>query len=398
MGLDKRWEIKDLNSINSRDNKEVTKSLTTFTQLFIMLLAILLVSPYEIDSMQKGIIYLLLLMLFFIANWYILKKNFFYEVLYMDKGVLFSFVLVSILFFTQIDKMKIFFLNIVIFYIFFQLLFNRNFILYDLLYKFRLKIKLITIEENLSPFSPLITQFERIILGLNKNSVSNYKLDLNEGIIFFWIRKDKQKSKERSINDFIPFLSLITILFVLKEKSYKFVAIVGTYFSLLGVLFISYYTFLLEKLKAINILNDNTTIAVITIFLLVLWYLLTIYNIYSLIDMSKYIKEVNKIAKKAKIKKDFNFSKGFASILETFERDNAVYIYDCLFDKYLHVNGEFLFQHLNLSKRLVDRNIAVLITVVISMVLAVFVEITANGVFQYNAPVSKTLIKDKGNG
>ncbi len=384
MGLDKKWEVHDISSVHLQRNEDVTKSLDTFLHFFIILWATLFIAPLRCENLYFFMAYLVSLVVLLLLSWMMLKDAFLQELFHLNAIIVISLILLGTFFLLPLkDSIKIILIALLSLYSFLQLLFNRNFILYDLLYRFRLKIKLITIEENLSPFSPLITQFERIILGLNKNTTSLKDFDLQEGTIFFWIRKDKQKSKERSISEFIPFLSLITILFVLKEKSYKFVAIVGTYFSLVGIMFISFHTYLLEKLRILHILNDNTTIAVITIFFLVLWYLLTIYNIYGLIDMSKYIKQVNAIARRARIKKDFNFAKGFGAILETFERDNAVYIYDCLFDKYLHVNAAFLSQNLNMSRRLVDRNIAVLITVVISMVLAVFVEITANGVFQY---------------
>ncbi|HGZ70667.1 MAG TPA: hypothetical protein ENK74_04650 [Nitratifractor sp.] len=273
-----------------------------------------------------------------------------------------------------------------------RLLFNRNFILYELLYRYRLKIKLITIEENLSPFSPLLNEFENIISGLNRNSKKTNKENyFEDSIIFFWIRKDKAKSRERSVQQFIPFLSLVTILFVLKEKSYKFVALVGVYFSLVGLLFITFHTYMLQEVVK-EFHCDHATVSIFTITALVIWYLLTIYNIYNLIDISKYLKRINQTSRRMRLRKEFNFNKSYSTILETFDRDNAIYIYDYIFDKYLHVDSNFLSLNLNFSKRYVDRNIASLITIIISMVLVVFVEITANGVFQSN-DINKTTTK-----
>jgi hypothetical protein len=273
-----------------------------------------------------------------------------------------------------------------------RLLFNRNFILYELLYRYRLNIKLITIEENLSPFSPLLNEFEKIISGLNRNSKNIYRENnFEDSIIFFWIRKDKAKSRERSVQQFIPFLSLVTILFVLKEKSYKFVALVGVYFSLVGLLFITFHSYMLQEVVK-EFHCDHATVSIFTITALVIWYLLTIYNIYNLIDISKYLKRINQTSRRMRLRKEFNFNKSYSTILKTFDRDNAIYIYDYIFDKYLHVDSNFLSLNLNFSKRYVDRNIASLITIIISMVLVVFVEITANGVFQSN-DINKTTTK-----
>ena len=423
MGVYKKWEIHNLNSINLQGEDDVTRSVDTFLNIFIILWATTLTTSFKIFFMP---IFLFLIIVITIA-WYFYNrsssknpcfskyivtiliknpkstiKNFldklcspsmkeeFRQVTTFTK---ISLILITIL--STIETINIVFnflgsrfymleitiLSVISFYSLWHLLFNRNFILYDMLYKFRLKIKLITIEEKLSPFSPLIEEFEKIILGLNRNNKSGKEESFDDSLIFFWIRKDRDRSRERSINQFIPYLSLITILFVLKEKSYKFVAIIGTYFSLVGLLFIIFYTFMVEKLKDLHMLEDSASISVLTMTLLVLWYLFTIYSIYDLIDISKYLKHVNKTARRAKIKKDFNFTKGYRAILDTFDRDNAVYIYDYTFDKYQQVDGGFLAKNLNSSKRLVDKNIAALVTIIISMVLVVFVEITANGIF-----------------
>lgn len=402
MGIDKKWEIHNLNSVNLRGDDDVTRSMDTFLNLFIIIWATTLISPLKNIGLLYPILFTLSFIILLAFSRHILKKSFVEELWQINLFAIVSLILLGFFVFGLIDTVglcyglkkpviefiKVIILTIFALYSLWNLLFNRNFILYDLLYRFRLKIKLITIEENLSPFAPLIDEFERIILGLNRNSVSGKEEKFDDSIIFFWIRKDKEKSRERSINQFIPYLSLITVLFVLKEKSYKFVAIIGAYFSFVGILFIVYYTYLIEKLEhldylqSVDILQSSATISVSTIILLIFWYLITIYNIYNLIDISKYLKRVNKTARRAKIKKEFNFSKGYSNILETFDRDNALYIYDYTFDKYQQVDSNFLSKNLNSSKRLVDKNIAALITIIISMVLVVFVEITANGIFQ----------------
>ena len=405
MGADKKWEIHNLNSINLQGDDDVTRSVDTFLNIFIVIWASYLISPFKNNSYFYPILFTLSLVAIVLASWYILKESFKEELQQVNLFVILSILLIGISVFglenqlletinILLIKCDIFtseaqneeiimagFLILIVFYSFWHLLFNRNFILYDMLYKYRLKIKLITIEENLSPFSPLINEFERIILGLNRNNASKKEENFDDSIIFFWIRKDKEKSRESSVKQFIPYLSLITILFVLKEKSYKFVAIIGAYFSLVGLLFIVFHTYMMEKLKYIHLLQNSATISTITIFLLVMWYLFTIYSIYDLIDISKYLKRVNKTARRARLKKEFNFTKGYRAILDTFDRDNAVYIYDHTFDKYQQIDGRFLSINLNSSKRLVDKNIAALVTIIISMVLVVFVEITANGIF-----------------
>ncbi len=427
MSLDKRWEIHDLNKIDLQGEDDVTKSVDTLANLFILIWSTILISPVSINSLFS--LYFLSFLLILLLAWLLTKENstqllkhytqngnfnlninlinifnkyrkkfllilkksnFIQELKHINHLThFFLLTLTLIILFKPQSELSnrlpieyLIYIAVAALYSILQLISNRNFILYDLLYKYRLNIKLITIEENLSPFSPLITQFERIILGLNRNTNTKEEIDFSNSIIFFWIRKDKEIDRERSVKQFIPFISLITILFVLKEKSYKFVAVIGAYFATIGLLFITFYSFMIEQLIK-NYGCNSAVISSITILALLAWYLLTIYNIYKLIDINRYLKRINSVSRRAKIKSDFNFSKGYQNLLDIFDRDNAMYIYDYIVDKYQYVNGDFLFKTLSQSKKFIDKNIGTLITIIISMVLVVMVEITANGIFQH---------------
>jgi len=427
MGIDKEWEVHHLNNIDLKGEDDVTNSTNTFIHIFIIIWATLLTislhnRPFIMLLFYSISLIFLITLIYTITDTntirpfkyciqlikkrYLNKKiglhalfirckkclitslkesNFLKELQQIDALTSFSFwtltlIAVAIPFIRINNVIYLFALTIISILSFIKLLNNKNFILYDILYKYRLKIKLITIKEDLSPFSPLLTQFERILLGLNSKNLSKKRIDFRNSIVYFWIRKDKEKNRERSLQQLIPFISLITILFVLKEKSYRFVAIIGAYFSFIGILFIINFTYFIHQFSAICT-SDKATITIITILSLTLWYLMTIYNIYRLLDINRYLQKINDVSRRAKIKSNFNFDKGYQSFLEIFDRDNAIYIYDYIVDKYQYVDSKFLLKNLALSKRLIEKNIGTLITIIISMVLVVMVEITANGVF-----------------
>jgi len=350
--IDKKWSIHELKKINLQGENDVTNFYFTLLYFFVVILVIIQISPFYNHIPIPD----------FLVNFH--NKNF-------DAFLNFCMQHYSIILYIEI-------LFAIIALI--KLTFNRNFILYDMLYKWLLHIKLITIEDNLSPFEKLITEFEKIILGINKNHNKKKKnIDLKDKILFFWIRKDKDKSRERSIEQLVPFLSLIVILFTLKEKSYRLVVAIGAYYAIIGILYVAFITYIIQILKIWH--YDIATLSIVTMFLFIVWYILTIYNAFKLVDIDKYIKTINNSARRAVQKEDFNFKNSYSTILQVFDRDNAIYIYDNRIDKYQQVNSDFLRTNLNLSKKYIDRSIGTLITAIISILLVVFVEISANGIF-----------------
>jgi len=350
--IDKKWSIHELKKINLQGENDVTNFYFTLLYFFVVILVIIQISPFYNHIPIPD----------FLVNFH--NKNF-------DAFLNFCMQHYSIILYIEI-----FFAVIALI----KLTFNRNFILYDMLYKWLLHIKLITIEDNLSPFEKLITEFEKIILGINKNHNKKKKnIDLKDKILFFWIRKDKDKSRERSIEQLVPFLSLIVILFALKEKSYRLVVAIGAYYAIIGILYVAFITYIIQILKIWH--YDIATLSIVTMFLFIVWYILTIYNAFKLVDIDKYIKTINNSARRAVQKEDFNFKNSYSTILQVFDRDNAIYIYDNRIDKYQQVNSDFLRTNLNLSKKYIDRSIGTLITAIISILLVVFVEISANGIF-----------------
>jgi len=350
--IDKKWSINELSDVDLKGDLDVTNFGATVIYMLIVILVTFEVSPFYNSLMP-------------IPKFLINYNNPYFNAFVEYCSQHYSFILFIEIIFAVIALIK--------------LTFNRNFILYNMLYNWLLKIKIITIEDNLSPFNKLIIEFEKIIWGINKNNNSQEDINLQDKIIFFWIRKDKDKSRKHSIEQLVPFLSLIVILFTLKEKSYKLVVAIGAYYAIIGLLYVTFITYIIQILKIWHI--DIATLSVITMFTFIIWYILTIYNAFKLVDIDRYIKTINKSARRAYIKEGFNFSKAYSSILDIFDRDNAIYIYDNTTDKYQQVDSNFLQTNLRLSKKFIDKSIGTLITAIISILLVVFVEISANGVF-----------------
>jgi len=145
--VDKRWKIWYLKDINLKGDSDVTNTRSTTVYVFLLIILILLLAfPPNADYLFNKIVTIILLL--------------------------------SILL------------------IFYKLILrNKNFILYDYLYEFLLKINIVTIEDALSPTIPLIEEIEKILTGVNRSFINEEaaKPNFTKGITFFWIRKDKLK-------------------------------------------------------------------------------------------------------------------------------------------------------------------------------------------------------------
>jgi len=329
MYQDKKWKYHDIGSINYKDDElDTTNTDTTYFYLVVLLFVLIIID-------------------------------------YSSKFTLFGWALIAL-------------------YLFNKLIFNKNFILYDILYSYVLKIKLITIESNLSPFRPTSTELERIVYGHNKNYTNKEQLDIDfkNSIVLFWIRKNKRMYKELLSKKTLPYLSLIILLYSLKERPFKLLSVIGAYFLAIGLLYMIFMLFFIEQIKC-NYHIDSATVSFITILFFIIWYAMTIYSAFQILNIDKYIEVINKYTRENNYSKDsFRKAKRYESILKTFDRDSAIYLYDYPLDEYSEINSCYLKKELIRSKKYVEKNIGALITIVISIILVVFVEITANGIFQ----------------
>jgi len=121
------------------------------------------------------------------------------------------------------------------------------------------------------------------------------------------------------------------------------------------------------------------------------------------VDIDKYLKLINKEARIAHNKNNFNFGKGYSDIIKTFDKDNVIYIYDYRLDKFQIVDKKFLFNNLKRSKYYIEKSIGTMIALILSIILVVFVEIFANGIFQnlnnsVSSSTDKNITMEQKNG
>jgi len=258
---------------------------------------------------------------------------------------------------------------------------NKNFILYDFLYQHLLKVKIVTIEDPIYPTVPVLEEIEKIIIQNNKNCITPDKEsdcpNLQNGITFFWIRKDRQKNQERDIKYFIPYLGLIMILYALKEKSLKLITTIGSYFVTIGLLYIAFVLLFIRYLKVVYQI-DNFFLGIILITSLALWYTLTIHSALKIVSIEGYLKHINREVRRANIRKYIEIGKGYEQIINSFVKESAVYIYDYTIDKYQLVDKKFLYQKLKQNHKFIARSVGTVITTIISVVFMLFVETAAN--------------------
>ena len=256
---------------------------------------------------------------------------------------------------------------------------SKQAVLHDIFYNLILKIKLVTINDYLSPFIPVSQEMGKILTGENKNS-KNSSVDFKDKIIFFWIRKDREKGQKREVKHFIPYISLITILYALKDKSFKLITTLGVYFTTVGTIFlinvIYSIDFLYNKYKI-----SNNIIGIILIISLLLWYLATLYSALRIIGMDIYIKDINSKVRKASLREKIDLNSGFKQLIDNFDKKNAVYIYDWRLDKYQLVDRDFLEENLNKNEELTSKSISFLITAIISVIFVVFIDVGIGTVF-----------------
>lgn len=273
-------------------------------------------------------------------------------------------------------------LFITIIAIFYKLIYrNKNFILYDFLYTYLLKINIVTIEDSLNPAIPALEEIEKILTQRNKNCINingNRECpNLQKGITFFWIRKDRQQNQNRDIKYFIPYLGLIMILYALKEKSLKLISTIGFYFVAIGMLYITFVYLFIRMLKGVYGL-DNFYTAIASTMLLAIWYIVTIYSALKVVSIEEYINHINREVRRAYSRKFNKIGKGYEQIVKSFEKENAVYIYDYTIDKYQIVNRDFLYQKLKRNPKFITKSVGTVITTIISVIFMLFVETSAN--------------------
>jgi len=346
--LDKKWTIHQLKYINTKGDVDVTKGWKTFSYFFFLLITLILLKTNTLDYLTKSTL--------------------------LSTALLASFAI--ILFYKLLNK-------------------SRNFLLYNIFYAKALKINVITIDDNLSPYEPTTKELERILIGENKNCLNcPDNFTLIDKITFFWIRKDKERDNRRPIEHFIPYLSLIVILYALKEKSFKLVSVIGGYFAVVGLFFVYFVYLLIYQLKYIN---HNTlsypTISIIGIAMLILWYLQTTHVALKMVNPETYIRVINKMTRRLTLQSGVQIGKSYNAILENYDKESAVYIYDYSVDQYLYIDKKFLSKYLKKSHELIAKSVGALLTLVISTALLVFVEFAVNTVFQ-NVNI-KMIDKDK---
>jgi len=265
---------------------------------------------------------------------------------------------------------------------------NRNFILHDIFYTQLLKIKIVTIDDNLSLFTPVTQELEKIIIGRNGNQKGsshkkeNEELPLKNKISFFWIRKNKKEKLDEEVRErtFRPFLHLIMILFALKEKRFKFISVIGVYFTLVGVFYISLVLLFMEKIVNIYDLSDTSS-ALILILFLFFWYLLTIYSILQMVSLNNYMYFINEEVRRPYLRKKVKLGENYQQVLDFFQEESAVYIYDYDLDKFQLIDSKYFRKNLPKMRKLVEKSVGTLLTVLISVVFMVFLEISTNVVF-----------------
>ena len=332
--IDKKWKIHELKDIDLKGESDVTNTWSTLG--LIGVISILLLLFYFFPPKENNLINQILLIgitLFLLRIFYILTYK------------------------------------------------NKNFILYDLLYLHFLKIKIVTIEDPLTPTIPAIEEIEKIITKGNQNCETPKKdnkcPDLQNGVTFFWIRKDRLENQKRDIKYFIPYLSLIITLYALKEKSLRLISIIGLYFVTIGLLYITFTLLLIRYLKGVYHI-DNFISGVVLIILLALWYTLTIRSALKVVSIEGYLTHINKEVRRAYIRKFTKIGKGYEQIIKSFVKESAVYIYDYTIDKYQLVDKKFLNQKLKKNHKFITKSVSTIITAIISVIFMLFVETSAN--------------------
>ncbi len=220
-------------------------------------------------------------------------------------------------FFMPISIVLSFLISIAILYSFYLLIVkNRDFILYDIFYTQALKIKILTITDDLSPFTPITQELEKIIIGRNRNQEKSTQENrlLKDKILFFWIRKniDKSLNNEERKKIFRPFLSLIIILYALKEKRFKLIGVIGIYFTIIGFFFTSYSLIFLESIANLYELSD-TWVAIILISFLLYWYIWTIYSSVKLVSIDTYLDNINQEIRRPYLRKKIQLGDSYHS-------------------------------------------------------------------------------------
>jgi uncharacterized membrane protein YqjE len=348
-----KWSIQNL-----RDKKHLLGFLTTFIILILF-----------IDSS----------LIYFIKN----ELQTFAPQLYPFLGITFSTSIILYSFYSLIVK-------------------NRNFILYDIFYSHALNIKIVTIDDNLSPFTPISQELEKIIIGRNDNQKSkkiDNQLSLKDNILFFWIRKNRDEdfNEEEREERFKPFLSLIIILFALKEKRFKLISVVGIYFTIVGFLFTTYMLLYINVIANHYNLSD-TWIAIILIFFLLYWYIWTVYSAVKMVSIDTYLDNINQEIRRPYLRKEIQLGDSYQQIIDAFHEDNAIYIYDYHLDKYQLIDDKYLYKNLPKRRKLVKKSIGILLTVLISAVFFLFLEISNNVVFTQTGKIHEESIQKLKEG